>query len=205
MWEGLKKRAARHADALKSETAAALKSKAAEISKAIGPQKAEPIKEPERPFGKEGGEDVRRVVWTGHKVKSPEGKIYYGAVGLTQGGYYRAAEVQAYGSDEQWRWQGKQYAVRDEAVKSAARITNERKGEKRMAQNKIPEAAKTKALEAAQAIKGDKQALPMKDIAANNAAKVPDWTDSKGMEAMREQKRLEAQQSKTPEPPKDKG
>lgn len=138
MWESTKKHMAAHADALKAWTGAALKDKAAGIRGVIGPEKAESIKEPERPFGKEGGEDVKRVVWTGHKITSPESKSYYGAVGLTQGGYYRAAEVQVYGSDEQWRWQPGQYAVRDDAVKSATRITDTRKGERRMAQNQIP-------------------------------------------------------------------
>jgi len=71
----------------------------------------------------------------------------------------------------------------------------------------IPEHLKAKALEAARAIKTDEKAIPAKHIAINDPSKTPDWTDEKGLQAMREQKRLEALQDKKPDPPKspDKG
>jgi hypothetical protein len=140
LWDGTKRRVAAQVDSLKASTGAALKQKATEIRNAIGPEKAEPRKEPERPFGKEeGGQDVKRVVWTGHKIANTQAHTYYGAVGLTHDGYYRAAEVQTYGAEEQWRWQPERYADKKDAVdRAAGQIADRFQGEKHMAENKMP-------------------------------------------------------------------
>ena len=104
-----------------------LNPEAAEIREAIGPEKVEPVTYPERPFGRdEGGQDVKQVVWTGHTVQTPEGRAYFGAAGLTQAGYYRAAEVQVYGSDELWRWQAERYADKEDAIASAESLSANR-------------------------------------------------------------------------------
>lgn len=190
MWEGTKKRMAAHADALKAWTGAALRGKASEVRKAIGPEKAQSIKEPERPFGKEnGGEDVKRVVWTGHTITSPEGKSYYGAVGLTQDGYFRAAQVQVYGSDETWRWQQQRHTARQEAVSSAGemaanRLTPEPKSQKRtdvasgkhdskeqntMTDKPIPEAAKAQLEAIRKQLQADAAKIPVEAKPANAA------------------------------------
>ena len=62
---------------------------------------------------------IKHIVWTGHTVRTVEGHAYYGAAGLTESGYYRAAEVQVYGSDELWRWQGERHADKADAIASA--------------------------------------------------------------------------------------
>src|SRR5579862_1259567 len=93
------------ADILSAHAAESLRQGSASIRDALGPEKAEPQTYPERPFGREeGGADVARVVWMGHTIETPEGERYFGAAGLTENGYYRAAEVRAYGSDEHWCW-----------------------------------------------------------------------------------------------------
>ena len=98
---------------MKVGAAAALEKKQLKSARPSGHRKTEPVKQPERPFGRdEGGDDVKRVVWTGHTVQTPEGQAYFGAAGLTQGGYYRAAEVQVYGSEELWRWQAERHTPR---------------------------------------------------------------------------------------------
>lgn len=127
LWENVKGRVAAHADALKASTAAALREKAAEIREAIGPEKIEPVTQPERPFGRdEGGEDIKRVVWTGHTVETSEGQRYFGAVGLTESGYYRAAEVQSYGAEESWRWQAERHTDKRDAIGSAESMSANR-------------------------------------------------------------------------------
>jgi len=120
----VRQRVAAGADALKAQATAVLNERASAIREAIGPQKTESEPQPDRPFGRdEGGEDVKRVVWTGHTVESPEGKTFFGAVGLTQGGYYRAAEVQAYGPDETWHWQPERHTAREDAIASAETLS----------------------------------------------------------------------------------
>ena len=85
----------------------------------------EPVKVPAqsqqaRPFGKEGAEDVKHIVWTGHTVKNASGQCFYGAVGVMVNGYYRAAEVQAYGAgQERWNWLAERHARQDDAVLAA--------------------------------------------------------------------------------------
>jgi hypothetical protein len=122
--ENFGRQLAAHADALTASAAARLREKAAEFREAVGPDKPEPGANPERPFGRdEGGEDVKQVVWTGHMVETQGGQRYYGAAGLTESGYYRAAEVQVYGSDELWRWQPERHADREDAVACAEKMT----------------------------------------------------------------------------------
>jgi hypothetical protein len=120
-------RVAGQADAVKAGAAMAFKEKASDIREAIGPEKLEPVKEPERPFGNdEGGQDVSRVVWTGHTVQTPEGRAYFGAAGLTESGYYRAADVQVYGADELWRWREERHIDKAEAIASAESLSANR-------------------------------------------------------------------------------
>lgn len=119
----LPRQMAGHAEILKSHATERLKQKAGEMREAIGPQKLEPVKEPERPFGREGAEDVKQVVWTGHTVESQQGRRYYGAVGLTQQGYYRAAEVQVYGAEERWRWQTGRHSIKADAIGHAEKMS----------------------------------------------------------------------------------
>jgi hypothetical protein len=220
--ENTGKRVAAQADALKAGAAAALREKAAGIREAIGPDKLEPVKQPERPFGRdEGGEDVKRVVWTGHTIQTREGQAYFGAVGLTEGGYYRAAEVQLYGSEEVWRWQGELHTVKDDAQKSAENMsanllnpestpakTNQKEAwktgpesEKLEANNMaLPEHVKAEA-DAAIAKTGMEKAA-YKDM--NTAQAVDNYPDAgASLDTMREQKRKDAIQDKTPEPDKD--
>jgi hypothetical protein len=104
---------------MKTLAADALKAKGNEIREAIGPEKIEPVKQAERAFGREGAQDVKKIVWTGHTVISPRGHSYYGAVGLTKQGYYRTAEVQVYGTQEKWRWEGERFMKLENAVGKA--------------------------------------------------------------------------------------
>ena len=129
--------AATQAGNVKADAAAAVRKKAAGLREAIGPEKIEPVKPPQRPFGREGGEDIKQIVWTGHTVQSTQGMSYYGAVGQTESGYYRAAEVQVYGADEQWRWQAERHSLKDDAINSAQRATTRIRGGRIMAENKI--------------------------------------------------------------------
>ena len=211
---------AAQADALKASAAAALREKAAGIREAIGPDKAEPVKPPERPFGRdEGGEDVKQVVWTGHTVQTREGQAYFGAVGLTQGGYYRAAQVQVYGAGELWRWQRELHTVKDDAQKSAEimsanrlnpestpSITAQRESENsegsKMA---LPDNVKAEA-DARMAETGMRKGA-VQDMGGTPAAQTADAYDTKALEAQREQQRQNAKDDKAaqrgPEP--DKG
>jgi hypothetical protein len=103
---------ARRADALREDAGAALKEKAAEWRDAFKPQMPTASTNPhrERAFGREGGEDVKHIVWAGHVAKNAEGQSFYGAVGATNNGYYRAASVQVYGgAEETWNWSGQRY------------------------------------------------------------------------------------------------
>jgi hypothetical protein len=223
--ENARNRIAAEADALKASAAAALREKAAGIREAIGPDKLEPVKQPARPFGRdEGGEDIKQVVWTGHTVQTREGQAYFGAVGLTQGGYYRAAEVQVHGADEVWRWQGERHTGRDDAQKSAETLSanrlnpepmpakaapketwntgpdSERSEGNKMAE--IPDSVKAQA-DAVTAQTGVEK-MSVKDMGAPQGV---DAFDTKGLEAQRERQRQDAQQEKTPEPTQqpDKG
>jgi hypothetical protein len=229
LWENVRGRVAAQADALKASAAAALREKAAEIRDAIGPERIEPVTQPERPFGRdEGGEDVKRVVWTGHTVKTSEDKAYFGAVGLTQGGYYRAAEVQVYGADETWRWQAERHTVKEDAISSAQAVSanrlhdeapkaadeglkygsewNNPQGDGARLSNmaEIPEHVKAQA--DAEVAKTGAQKMAVQDM-NTRTDKGPDWTDTKGLEAQQAQKREDALREKTPEPDKgpDKG
>jgi len=124
---------AAHADAIKTGAGDAVKARAAEWREAIGPEKIEPVKLPERGFGHEGGEDVKRIVWSGHAVRTGEGKTHYSAVGLTETGYYRCADVQVYGAEEKWRWDAKRHASKTDAIGQAQKGLAEKltkKGEK---------------------------------------------------------------------------
>jgi hypothetical protein len=114
---------AAHADAIKTGTGDALKTKAAEWREAIGPEKMEPVKQPERAFGREGGEDVKQVVWSGHAVRTTDGHRHYSAVGLTTHGYYRCADVQVYGAEEKWRWQPQRYPLKADAIGKAEAVS----------------------------------------------------------------------------------
>jgi hypothetical protein len=128
--QNMRERVAGHAGALKESAAAAWREKTAEIREAFGPDKTAPVKEPDRPFGREdGGRDIKRVVWTGHTVEIPQGQRYFGAVGLADSGYYRAAEVRQYGSEEAWKWQGERHIAKEEAIKDAQRLSEDRLNE----------------------------------------------------------------------------
>ena len=213
--DNIRQQLAAHAEALKSRATAALRQKAAEFREVIGPQKLEQATYPERPFGRdEGGQDVKQVVWTGHTVQTPEGREYFGAAGLTQGGYYRAAEVQIYGSDELWRWQWERYADRENAIAEAERMADMRlRGEtpangaepawrdffekEKANMAELPEHLKAEADKATANL--DKGSTNMKDAGApvyDNA----DAYDAKAMEAQRAQQRQNALDRKGPEP-----
>lgn len=217
--ENIRRQMAAHADALKGQAAAVLQQKAAEIRQAIGPQKTDPVRQPERPFGRdEGGEDVKQVVWTGHTVETPEGRTYFGAAGLTQAGYYRAADVQAYGPDELWRWQLERYADKADAIASAETLMANRLAadEARQPMNgatepawreffekeqtnmaEIPEHVKAEAERAAANV--NKAEIKMAD-AGPSVNERADAYDAKAMEAQREQQRQNALEKKGPEP-----
>jgi hypothetical protein len=215
---------ASQADALKASASAALRQRAAEIREAIGPEKMEPVTQPERPFGRdEGGQDVSRVVWTGHTVQTPEGHAYFAAAGLTENGYYRAAEVQVYGPDELWRWQVERHADKEHAIASAETLAANRlageeartlinvaaepawrevfgKEQDNMAE--LPEHVKKLADQARQESRMEK--AEVKDMDAAKA--VDNYGDGgKALETMREQKRQDAIQDKTPEPTPEPG
>lgn len=203
-------RVAAHADTLRAGAAESLRQKAAEFREAIGPQKTEPGAFPERPFGREeGGEDVKRIVWTGHTVQTPEGRGYFGAAGLTESGYYRAAEVQVYGADEAWRWQAERYTDKADAVASAeAMAANRLQGA--ISQNgpepawreffekeqnvALPDHVKAQA--DAEIAKTGMQKAPVQEMNAEQA--VDNYRDQgKELEAMQEQKRQDAVQEKS--------
>lgn len=107
---------------IKADLKAAVKTKAGELKEAIGPEKAKSSKPIPREFGREGAEDVKDIVWSGHKVQNASGQSYFGAVGLTQQGYYRTAEVQVYGADEKWRWQEGRHSVKADAISKAESV-----------------------------------------------------------------------------------
>jgi hypothetical protein len=189
------------------------------LREAIGPEKAEPGAEPQRPFGREeGGQDVKQVVWIGHTVETPEGQRYFGAAGLTEAGYYRAAEVQVYGTDELWRWRPERYSDLADATASAERMAESRLQreaplngeqppwkeffEKELTNDMaIPDHVKAQA-DAAVAETGQKEKIPVQNMDAPQA--VDNYTDrGKDLDAMRDQKRQDAlleKQEKTPEP-----
>ncbi len=125
----MRRRMAAEADALKAGAASALKDAAAGMRKTLGPERTKPVKQPERPFGRDGGgDDVMRVVWTGHTTQGRDGKSYFGAVGLTEGGYYRAAKVQRFGADELWNWHEESHTAKNAAIKSAESLGETRPG-----------------------------------------------------------------------------
>jgi hypothetical protein len=206
---------AAHADALKQGAAMSLRERAAEIREAFGPERAEPVTYPERPFGRdEGGDDVKRVIWTSHTVQTPEGRAYFGAAGLTESGYYRAAEVQVYGSDELWRWQAERHVDKEDAIASAERLSASRLQEGEAPANgkefslrevfgkeqsnmaELPDHVKAQA--DAEMAKTGMQKAAVKDM--DVAQPVDNYRD-RGIEldAMREQKRQDAIPQKTPE------
>ena len=158
------------------------------------------------------------MVWTGHTVQTPEGQTFFGAAGLTQGGYYRAAEVQVYGSDELWRWQLESYAEKADAIASAETLVANRLAaeEARQPMNgatepawreffekeqtnmaELPEHLKAKA----DAVTADlnKGGIKMAD-AGPSVNQLADSYDTKAMEAQRAQQRQNALDQKTPEP-----
>lgn len=220
-------RVAAGAGALKAGATAALREKASEFREAIGPEKSEPVKQPERPFGRdEGGEDVKRVVWTGHTVETRGGQAYFGAVGLTQGGYYRAAEVQVYGSGELWRWQSEKHIVKDDAQQSAETMSANRLNPKstqdkiapeaawntgreseRVEGNKMPIPDNVKAEADARMAESKMEKAPVQDMGGTPAAQTADPYDAKALEAQREQQRQNARDDKAAErgPEPDKG
>jgi len=123
----MRRRMAAEADALKAGAASAFKDAAARIREAVGPERTKPVKQPERPFGRDGGgQDVMRVVWTGHTVEDANGQRHFGAVGRTKDGYYKTAEVRTYGGDEVWRWQDEKHPEKDIAAKEAATLSDSR-------------------------------------------------------------------------------
>jgi hypothetical protein len=219
--EYIRQQLAAHADALRAGAASVLRQKAAEIREAIGPEKMEPVTYPERPFGRdEGGQDVSRVVWTGHVVRTPEGREYFGAAGLTESGYYRAAEVQVYGADELWRWQPERYADKEDAVATAETLTANRlaaeeartpmhgtaepslrevfeKEQSNMAE--LPEHLKAKADAATANL--NKTQMAMAD-AGPSVNKLADAYDTKALEAQRAQQRQNVLDRKGTEPDK---
>jgi hypothetical protein len=222
--EYIRQQLAAHADAFRAGAASVLRQKAAEIREAIGPEKMEPVTYPDRPFGRdEGGQDVSRVVWTGHVVRTPEGREYFGAAGLTENGYYRAAEVQVYGPDEMWCWQVERHADKEHAIASAETLAANRlageeartpmngaaepawreifgKEQDNMAQ--LPEHVKAQA--DAEMAKTGMQKVAVQDMDA--VQPVDNYRDGgKALDAMRDQKRQDAIQEKTPEPTPEPG
>lgn len=185
------------------------------------------MRQPERTFGRdEGGQDVKRVVWTGHTVETPGGQFYFGAAGLTKGGYYRAAEVQVYGSDELWRWQEERHTAKADAVASAESLSaNRLAGEEiRQPMNgaaepswaevfgkeqgnmaELPDHVKAQA--DAEMAKTGMQKVAVRDM--DTAEAVGNYSDGgRELDAMREQKRQNAlleKQEKTPEPGPEPG
>jgi hypothetical protein len=172
----------------------------------------------DRAFGRdEGGEDVRQVVWMGHTVRSPEGKDFFGAVGLTNNGYYRAAEVQIYGADEVWRWQGERHTVRQEAISNAEgastnrliTVAEEHRGFQEVEGSKgtvtkhtedvtmteLPEHVKSQA--DAEVAASGAQRMAAQDMGPSNAT---DWKDTAAMEASREQQRQNALDMRNAQP-----
>lgn len=112
----------RRAETLRKETGAALKEKATQWRDGFKPQMPRVSEGPlrERAFGREGGEDVKHIVWAGHVVRNGEGQSFYGAVGATHNGYYRAASVQVYGGGvEKWNWDAQRYTEKRDAMASA--------------------------------------------------------------------------------------
>jgi hypothetical protein len=113
----------RRAESLRNEVGAALKEKAVQWRDGLKPQMPTVSREPlrERAFGREGGEDVKHIVWAGHVVRNGEGQSFYGAVGATHNGYYRAASVQVYGgAEEKWNWNAQRHTEKRDAIASAA-------------------------------------------------------------------------------------
>jgi hypothetical protein len=214
-----KQRVTAQADALKDWVSTVLREKATEIRDVIGREKVERVKQPERPFGRdEGGEDVKRVVWTGHTVRTSEGHTYFGSAGLTQGGYYRAAVVQVYGSDELWRWQTERHHVKEDAISSAEKtIANQLRQEtvpapsnaekwiewaeisqkeKEQEMAELPEHVKAEAVQATTSMnKAEIQTAEAGRVVKDLA----DPFDTKAMEAQREQQRQNALDRKTPD------
>ena len=159
-------------------------------------------------------------------METPDGKRFFGAAGLTDNGYYRAAEVQTYGSEELWRWQDERHINKTDAIdsaemKSAERCSgahewgrlhreagaalnaawqggSEKNEDKKVA---IPEHLKVQA-DAVRTESGAEQ-YPVKDLGEHKGA---DWTDTKGMEAQRALQRQNALDDKAPQPEQpDKG
>jgi hypothetical protein len=208
---------AAQADGLKAGATAALRQKAAEIREAIGPGRMEPVTEPERPFGREeNGEDVKRVVWTGHTVRTAEGRAYFGAAGLTEGGYYRAAEVQVYGPEELWRWQNERHTEKADAIASAESMSANRLrgeearlvdaaepawrevfGKEQTNMAELPDHLKAKADAATADL--NKTEIKMAD-AGPPVHQLADRYDTKALEAQREQQRQNTLDRKDPEP-----
>jgi hypothetical protein len=53
-------------------------------------------------------------------VRNGEGQSFYGAVGATHNGYYRAASVQVYGGGmEKWNWNPQRHTEKRDALASA--------------------------------------------------------------------------------------
>jgi len=114
------KQLAKYAGTIKAEFGEAATRQWKSWREAARPGKPEPNTATGRPFGREGGEDVKHVVWSGH-VKADGQQSFYGAVGLTRNGEYRAASVQVYGGGvESWRWNSERHIDKSVAISKAA-------------------------------------------------------------------------------------
>lgn len=124
LFNTVRARAMAHWGTLKTSASAFYKQKVTELRESVQPEKTKADLAPERFFDRtEHGADVKRIVWTGHTVETGQAQRFFGAVGLTKEGYYRAAEVQAYGGHEEWRWQSARYADKNEAVERASGLS----------------------------------------------------------------------------------
>jgi hypothetical protein len=117
------KRAKQYAGYMREDAISNLKGKADQIGK-VFMESEKPSTHAEvhreRPFGRENsGADVKHIVWAGHTVRNSEQQSQYGAVGLTESGYYRSAQVQNYGGIEKWNWSAERHVDKKEAISVA--------------------------------------------------------------------------------------
>jgi hypothetical protein len=117
------KRVRQYAGYMREDAVSNLKDKAGQIGKAFMKGEKPSIHTDthrERPFSREnGGADIKHVVWAGHTVKNSVQQSQYGAVGLTENGYYRTAQVQSFGGIEQWNWSADRHVEKQGAISVA--------------------------------------------------------------------------------------